>query len=91
MADEKSDVLYRMQRKFCAQRQIQLDERTKTASDNCEKCRRCFKKEKKMPLFRRKIERGHEKETMRAAEKMRRTAAWKSTAKDNFSGGKKSF
>ena len=49
------------------------------------------KKEKKMPLFRRKIERRHEKETMRAAEKMRRTAAWKSTAKDNFSGGKKSF
>ena len=49
------------------------------------------KKEKKMPLLRRKIERRHEKETMRAAEKMRRTAAWKSTAKDNFSGGKKSF
>jgi len=47
------------------------------------------KKEKKMPLLRRKIERRHEKETMRAAEKMRRTAAWKSTAKDNFSGGKK--
>ena len=47
--------LYRMQRKFCALRQKRLEERTKTADKNCEKCRHRFEKGMRMAAVPRKI------------------------------------
>ena len=44
-----------MKRKFCALRQKCLEERTKTADKNCEKCRHRFEKGMRMAAVPRKI------------------------------------